>query len=293
MLEPARRGQGRPVPFRVVGWRRRSTRRRDADIPASTFDGSDATPSPYTDPDRNWVDLFTIISGSLLDPSRLSNRLYQRRIGLVAGLLFLVDGALAYSFGASWLALGLVLIGVTVYAVVRFIRVPMIALWTVLSLVILVVLPLGLGNGHSAASGPLTCQWLSTSEVSTTLGSGATEGASPTTTHCMWTSRSQPSGRHLPPTELSVVITYPTVDPSPAPSDREISTVGERAWSGSHCGSSTCTETLFVVLSNGFLSIARTSQGVDPSEWWGGTARVSQQLIHLGALVAARASPPP
>src|ERR1700678_3994925 len=124
-----------PVLFHLVSWRNRSTQRSDSDLPASTFEGSEATPSPLTDPDRNWVDLFTTISGSLLDPSRLSNRLYQRRLGLTAALLFLVYGAVSFGLGARWLALGLILVGIAVYAIVRFRRIPGLVLLAVLAIV--------------------------------------------------------------------------------------------------------------------------------------------------------------
>jgi hypothetical protein len=272
-----------------VNWRHRSTSGR-GDLPASTFDGSDETPSPYSDPDRNWVDQFVIISGSLLVPSRPSNRLYQRRLGLIAGLLFLADGVLAYVFGAQWLALGLILVGVAVNVVVRFRQIPLLAIWVVMGVVSVFVIPLGLDAGHSSASQPSSCQWLSTSEVRTVLGSVAKASEAPNSTHCSWSSSRAPSAT----TQLvNLLITYPTVVPVPNAWDKEVTTVGLRAWTSSTCDLSTCTESLFVVLSRGFLDISVSSHGIDPPAWQQHrTEQEARDLVKLGSLVAARASPP-
>jgi len=42
----------------------------------------ESIPSPYADPERNSVERLIIVSRTVLDPSRLSDRRYQRRIGL-------------------------------------------------------------------------------------------------------------------------------------------------------------------------------------------------------------------
>jgi hypothetical protein len=273
-------------------WRHGSGRRNGSDLPASTFDGSDATPSPYTDPDRNWVDLFTVISGSLLDPSRISNRLYQRRLGLVAGLFFLADGVLAYLLGAQWFALCLILIGVATTVAVRFMQLPLLAFWAVLAVVMMVVIPLSLNASRSAATQPPSCQWLSSSEAMSVLGPGTVASASPTSTHCTWSSSRHPSAQHQAATQLSLMITYPTVVPAPGAGDTVVSTVGLRAWTSSGCDSSICTKTLSVVLSSSFLSMSLTSRGADRSAWQRSTAQNTRRLVRLGILVAARVSPP-
>jgi len=275
-----------------MSWRSRSGRRNDGDVPASTFDGSDATPSPYTDPDRNWVDLFTIISGSLLDPSRLSNRLYQRRLGLVAGLFFLADGVLAYLLGAPWFALCLILIGVATTVAVRFTQLPLLAFWAVLAVVTMVVIPLSLNASRSAATQPPSCQWLSSSEVMSVLGPGAVVSASPTSTHCTWSSSRHPSARHQAATQLSLMITYPTVVPAPGAGDTAVSTVGLRAWTNSSCDASNCTKSLSVVLSQSFLNMRMSSRVTDQFAWQLRTAQDTRRLVRLGNLVAARVSPP-
>jgi hypothetical protein len=280
------------VLFHLVSWRNRSTQRGDSDLPASTFEGSEATPSPLTDPGRNWVDLFTIVSGSLIDPSRLSNRLYQRRLVLAAALLFVACGVVSFGLGARWLALGLILVGIAVYVTMRFRRIPALALLAVLAVVTLFVIPLDLGHGSSAATQPATCQWLSNSEVTTALGPGAVTGKSPTSTHCTWNSSPHPSVKRHAATQLSLVITYPTVMPSPAAADQEVSTVGLRAWTRSTCDLSTCAETLFVVLSRGFVTISLSSAGTNPSTWQPKATRDARHLIELGTLVAPRVSPP-
>lgn len=283
---------GCPVLFPVVSWRKRSTQRSDSDLPASTFEGSEATPSPLTDPDRNWVDLFTTISGSLLDPSRLSNRLYQRRLGLTAALLFLVYGAVSFGLGARWLALGLILVGIAVYAIVRFRRIPGLVLLAVLAIVTLFVIPLDLNLGSSAATQPPTCPWLSNSEVTTALGPGAVTSGSPTSAHCTWSSSPHPPAKGRSTTELSLVITYPTVMPSPTAADQEVSTVGLRAWTSSACDLSTCSEALFVVLSRGFVSISLSSAETNQATWQPTATQDARHLIRLGTLVAPRVSPP-
>jgi hypothetical protein len=275
-----------------VSWQNRSTQRSGGDLPASTFEGSEATPSPLTDPDRNWVDLFTTISGSLLDPSRLSNRLYQRRLGLTAGLLFLVYGVVSFGFGARWLALGLILVGIAVCLTVRFSRIPVLALFAVLAIVTLVVIPLDLSLGSSAATQPPTCRWLSNSEVAVALGPGAVTSGSPTSTHCTWSSSPHPSTKRRSTTQLSLVITYPTVVPSPTAADQEVSTVGLRAWTSSACDLSTCSEALFVVLSRGFVTISLSSAGANQSTWQPMAAKDARHLLTLGTLVAPRVSPP-
>ena len=245
-----------------------------------------------TDPGRNWVDLFTIVSGSLIDPSRLSNRRYQRRLVLISTLLFLACGVVSFGLGARWLALGLILVGIAVYVIMRFRRIPAVVLLAVLAVVTLFVIPLGLDHGSSAATQPPTCQWLSNSEVTVALGPGAVTGKSPTSTHCSWNSSPHPSAKRHAATQLSLVITYPTVMPSPAAGDQEVSTVGLRAWTRSACDLSTCSEALFVVLSRGFVTISLSSAGASPSRWPPVATWDARNLIALGTLVAPRISPP-
>jgi hypothetical protein len=275
-----------------VSWRNRSTQGSGSDLPASTFEGSEATPSPLTDPRRNWVDLFTIVSGSLIDPSRLANRRYQRRLVLISTLLFLACGVVSFGLGARWLALGLILVGIAVYVIMRFRRIPAVALLAVLAVVTLFFIPLGLDHGSSAATQPPTCQWLSNSEVTAALGPGAVTNKSPTSTHCSWNTSPHPSAKRHAATHLSLVITYPTVMPSPAAGDQEVSTVGLRAWTRSACDLSTCSEALFVVLSRGFVTISLSSAGMSPSTWQPVATRHARHLIALGTLVAPRISPP-
>jgi hypothetical protein len=116
----------RPIPGSATSAGRRRWRRRGdgggGDLPPGTFDGSESIPSPYADPERNSVERLIIVSRTVLDPSRLSNRRYQRRIGLVAALHFVVDAAFIGRLGAPWFARGLVLIGAAVYVAVRFRR---------------------------------------------------------------------------------------------------------------------------------------------------------------------------
>ena len=160
-------------------------------------------------------------------------------------------GAVSFGLGARWLALGLILVGIAVYAIVRFRRIPGLVLLAVLAIVTLFVIPLDLNLGSSAATQPPTCPWLSNSEVTTALGPGAVTSGSPTSAHCTWSSSPHPPAKGRSTTELSLVITYPTVMPSPTAVDQEVSTVGLRAWTSSACDLSTCSEALFVVLSRG------------------------------------------
>jgi hypothetical protein len=271
-----------------VGWRQR----KNDDLPSSTFDGSEATPSPYTDPSTNWVDLFTIVAGSLVDPSRLSNRLYQRRIGLVAGLFFLADAVGAYFLGLRWFALCLFLMGVGAIIAARWLtRIPLPAFFAVLAVLLLVVLPLSLYPNRSAATERLSCPWLSSSEVTGVLGPGALAGGAPNSAHCSWTVPPKPHVKQQATKQLSLSISYPMQSPTPVTGDTPISTVGLQAWTNSACDSSTCTETLSVVLSNSFLIITQTSIGTDQPVWQRSLAEETRHLIRLGSLVAARASP--
>ena len=272
-------------------WIRRSAG-GSGDLPPSTFDGSEATPNPYTDPDRNWVDQFIVISTTLLDPSRLANRLYQRRLGLVAALLFAVDAVVAYAFGAPWFALGCVLIGLAVYLAVRFLRIPLIALCAALALVFLFVLPLDGVVGRSAATQPVACTWMSTGEATAVLGHAAAADAPQSASHCSW---STPDHRTAPATRterLSLVITDPAVAPSPAAADTVVPTVGLRAWTTSACTASACTEQLSVVLSSTFLTIGVTSSGFGQAHWEQRQPQLARRMTHLGSVVAPRISPP-
>ena len=245
----------------------------------------------YCDPDRNWVDLFTVVARTAIDPSRLSNRLYQRRMGLTASLLFLVYGVVSFGLGARWLALGLILIGVAVYVAVRFRRIPGLALSAVLVIVTPFVIASDLDVGSSAATQPPTCRWLSNSEVAAALGPGAATSESPTSTHCTWNSSSHPAAKRRSTTQLSLVITYPTVMPTPGAGGQEVSTVGLRACTSSGCGLSTCSEALFVVLSRGFVTMTLSSSGTNPSTWPPMARQGTRHLTQLGTLVAPRVEP--
>ena len=275
----------------MTWWGRRNEGDGD-DLPASTFDGSEATPSPYTDPDRQLGRSDDRHLHDAADPSRLGNRRYQRRLGLAAVLLFAVDAVVAYALGAPWFGLGCLLIGVAVYCAVRFLRIPLIALWAAIVLVFLFVLPLDGVVGPSATAQAPACPWMDASEAAAVLGHAANADAPQGLSHCSW---STPARRAAPGPRrdrLSLVVTDPTVAPSPTAADTIVPTVGLRAWTTSACTSSTCTEQLSVVLTSTFLTIGVTSSGVDPAQWEQRRPELARRITHLGSVVAPRISPP-
>ena len=262
------------------------------DLPADTFDGSEATPSPSTDPDRNWVDQFIVISTTLLDPSRLANRRYQCRVGLVAGLLFAVDAVVAFALGAPWFALGCLLIGAAVFLAIRFLRIPLVALWAAIALVFLFVLPLDGDVGGSAATQAATCPWMSTGEAVATVGRDISADPVVDTAHCSWSTVHHASVPARRVDRLALDITDPLVAPSPTASDTLVPTVGLRAWTAAACTSTSCTEQLSVVLSSTYLTIDVTSTGVDQAQWLRQQPRLVRRMTHLGSVLAPRVSPP-